>query len=266
MVSVSSLLNKVGVLVRSNTKNSISSKAPRASMPESKAAIENIILVNQTKVSAKITPISFPDAIYYRAYSQIEPKTTIERLYRKFYGYAVSKKSIPLSEYKGPSQKSDGFSTLITNTDLGGGWLEGSLDVPLGTNSPHDCAILNLINTKTNRQILFHVHPRSQKSDIRYFINTKFKNYNSVNILSGDNKGTIETVKKIVDALDSVNSKAKKEFYHLNSFEPEVVGYGGKLSAIKNNSEGRANFVEVKQFFYNKTKMAINIKKDFVSQ
>lgn len=217
--------------------------------------------IQSHKTMAKISPeLPSPKAINYRAYAQID-QTPIKRLYRKHYGYAVSKESKPLKEYTGPREKTDGFSTIIDYEDFGGGWLEGSINTPLETNSPHNCAILNLVNTETNKQILFHVHPRSKNSDIRYFINTKFRDFDKANILSGDDSGTLETVRKIVDALDGINPNAPKDFHHLSSFRPGVVAHNGDLSYIKNNYRSEANFQEIKQFFYDKPNIHFDVKK-----
>ncbi len=230
-------------------------------------SVEELRATSRVVKASKIPP-KVPSSTNYQAYAQINPKTPIRRLYRRGDGYAVHRNSTPLEKYVGPRNKTDGFSTIIDENDFGGGWLEGDINTPLGTNAPHDCAILQLVNSnsKTKKQILFHVHPKSKNYDIRHFINTKFRNFDKVNILPGNHKGTLETVKKIVDAIDSINPLAPKRFYHLSSYAPEVVGYQGELSFIKNNYYCTANFTEVKQFFYNRNHLLHATKRNLNSK
>ena len=175
-----------------------------------------------------------------------EPKlyTIPVELWHTAYGFRM-----PVSEemimYKG--KKGDaGLSTEAGG--FGGGWIISDINTPLSTRDMHGCAVLNLINSETNKQLLYHVYEDSGSGVIEQFIKEKFPKFDKVNITPGDAPKTSLTMNKILTAVDNINSDAQKTFYHTQTENPEIVTIDGKLEYI-DNPTGKMSFRE--ECFYN---------------
>lgn len=170
----------------------------------------------------------------YKAYANIVENPSNVKLEKKFYGYGT-KDSIPLERYTGTKNKNAGLST--EGGGYGGGWIKASIDTPLSTADVHTCAAVNLINESTNEQFLYHVFHGTTAEDIEKFLLEKFPDFNSVNIVPGNMYHTNKTVNNILSALDNINKKAERHFYHFSAEDPEIVAHKGKLSYIERKND-----------------------------
>ena len=211
--------------------------------------------------SRQTIPTSKVPAENFRAYANVENidlnKLKFRRS-RKMEGCGVKGISKPLPAYNGPIERNVGLSTL--HGRIGGGWVKGSLNTPLSTPMPYDCAVLNLINEDKQEHILFHVYTGAKTDgskgtsieDIEAFINKYFKEFNKVNILLGKNLETRSTVENILYALEKVNPEAEKTFFHIPVNEPEIVAYQGGLSHLGDETRHLVSFAETSNFYMHK--------------
>lgn len=181
----------------------------------------------------------------YRSYADIVE--TKVRLVKKIFGFGVEENSKALPLYKGPLQKSAGFST--ENGGYGGAWLKGDLNTPLSTVDVHTCAAFNLVDSSSNQHFLYHVYngPKSGTSviKIKNFIQESFPNFDRVNIIPGDVFQTKNAVDNILSAINDINPKAEKHFYHFSVENPEIVAHRGELSYIENTKPSSVSFQEI---------------------
>lgn len=215
----------------------------------------------------KINPIRFNGSIIipdrfkvvsaenFRAYTNMRQVELI----RDTFGYKVKKGSKKLSVYRGPKDEMAGFSTFTMGCCFGGGWLEASINTPLSTTGIHSCALMNLINRFTNRQVSFHVPSILSSEDIGDFIKKTFPYFNRVNIVPGDESETIQTVNNIILAVRDTGLNAEEKFYHFASPEPEVVTWKGKVDYIKHHKPNVVTFQEIYQFYNRKSNLCRQI-------
>jgi len=189
-----------------------------------------------------------PQPENYRAYLNI-PKTSNIRLEKKIFGYGTEN-SLAVKPYLGDMTKTAGFST--EGDESGGGWIKASLDTPLSTADIHTCAVVNLVNEKTNEQFLYHVYRGvtngTSTIEIEKFLLKEFPDFNKVNIIAGDQQQTNVAVNCALTALNDINKSAKVNFYHFSSENPEIVAQNGDLSFIERDDK-KMTFTEVKNNF-----------------
>ncbi len=185
-----------------------------------------------------------------KAYANIKNYDSI-KLSRQFYGYGIDVVSEALPVYRGPKNSNAGFST--ESNGRGGGWICADLDTPLSTKDLHTCAAINLVNEAENKHILYHVLHMTSAKNIKNFIWEKFPKFNKVNIIPGDQYETTNTINDILEAVNDINPKCTKKFYHFNSDNPEVVASNGSMSYIKGRQKDKMTFNEIGQYYYSPT-------------
>ncbi|MBP7212394.1 hypothetical protein KBA27_06115 [bacterium] len=141
--------------------------------------------------------------------------------------------------YTGSYLKSVGKSTEF---EYGGGFLIGDMKQPLSTAGIHDCAVLNLVNEKTGKQMMYHVFAETEEPSISKLITEKFPEYTGVNILPGDNRKTSDTVERILNVLKTKNGEAPVKFYVLPSKNAEIISCDGELKTIYHQGEPKPTF------------------------
>ena len=141
-----------------------------------------------------------------------------------------------------------GFSTENL-TDVGGGYLKADCLTPLSTTGVRTCAVLNLVNEETGESALYHVLDETNAEKIQEFIRTIFPNFTKVNIVGGDQFKTVNTMRKIIQAVENVNPYADKFFYHTVSENPEIIAYGGDMYYMKGKT-GSVSFVQKDDYWY----------------
>lgn len=161
------------------------------------------------------------------------------RILKKSFNYSTEVNSVEVKPYKGTLEKSAGFST--GEDGCGGGWLVGDIDTPLSTTDVHTCALLNLFNVDTLKQALFHVYHETNANRIEQFIRKIFPDFTHVNIVGGDRFRTVNTMRKISDAVDNVNINAPKTYWHTITENPQLVAQNGEISFVKGKS-GQLSF------------------------
>lgn len=164
------------------------------------------------------------------------------RLDKDVFGYKAQK-STPLELYCGKRNKDFGFST--ESGGYGGGWIKASINTPLSTKDVHTCALVNLINETTGEQLLYHVFHKTTKNEIKNLIQGELPRFTKANIMPGDQFQTTSTTKRIIEAIDELNPKVEKEFFHMSDFNPEVVAINGKLEYIPNKNPDKMTFIEI---------------------
>lgn len=153
-----------------------------------------------------------------------------------------------LKKYVGSLTKSTGYSTEAGG--YGGGWIMNDINVPLSTKDIHTCALVNLINENTGKQLIYHVYDATEADSIKTLIKKEFPRFTKVNIMPGDNHRTNTTVNNIIEAVDKVNPKAMKTFYHAPVENPEVVAINGELQYLDNINPNKMSFKEIDQYHY----------------
>lgn len=184
----------------------------------------------------------------YKIYLNI-PKTKPIKLIKGANGYSVGKNSEPLGVYKGSKDPFDGYSTEAEG-GFGGGWLKSNMNIPLSSRNFHSCAGLNLIDKQNKMQMFFHVYHKTTTEDIINFILEKFPQFNKVNIIPGDTPKTNITTNNIIKAVNAINPKVEKHFYHFSTSAPEVVSCKGKLSYVENSPKDKMTFSEKINYYY----------------
>lgn len=184
--------------------------------------------------------IKTPKSSAYRAYARIT--TTPQNLERGAFSYKT-KYSKELKPYTGTLKHSAGFSTEAGG--YGGGWIKSTTSTPLSTKDVHTCALLNLIDETTNEQMLYHVYSETSFCNIKKLILQEFPNFTKVNIMPGDQFKTNTTVNNINKALDEINPKITKQYYHMPVENPEVIAIDGELQFLKNKKPDEMTFVQV---------------------
>lgn len=159
---------------------------------------------------------------------------------KKSFNYSVELNSRPVLPYSGPVKRTAGFSTETPL--LGGGWLDGTIDTPLSTTGVRTCAVLNLVDEETAKQILYHVFHNTSADRITEFIREKFPKYTRVNLVGGDQLKTRETMMKILKAVDRVDPFAPKVYYHTLCENPQLVAYKKEIYYLEGES-GRLSFI-----------------------
>ena len=176
----------------------------------------------------------------YRAYTKVNP---FIRLEKSIWGFKIPKISKELEKYNGTLKKIAGFSTEAGG--YGGGWIKASTKTPLSTKDVHTCALLNLVNENTSEQLMYHVYAETRKNSIEYLIKKEFPSFTKVNIMPGDQHQTNNTVNEIIKAIDNINPKATKEYYHIPIENPEVIAIDGKLKYIENTNHNDMTFTQI---------------------
>lgn len=187
-----------------------------------------------------------PSSANYRAYTTGIVNTN--NLERCPFGYKArnSKELIP---YTGSLDKAVGFSTEAGG--YGGGWLKADTNTPLSTKDVHNCALLNLVNENTNEQMLYHVYGFTQANTVKDFVADKFPRFTKVNIMPGDQFQTNSTVNNIVEAINEINPKAPKQYYHMPVENPEVISVNGELQFLPNSNPKDMTFQQItNQYIY----------------
>lgn len=169
-------------------------------------------------------------------------------LEKSIWGYKAPH-SVELEKYTGTTIKNAGFSTEAGG--YGGGWIKAAGDVPLSTKDVHTCAVLYLENKNTNEHMLYHVYGNGNKNltpieSIKTLITKEFPRFTHVSILPGDQMQTNSIVNNINSAVDELNPKAFKTYYHMSSENPEIVAQNGKLTYLDNLFPNKMTFTEVK--------------------
>lgn len=182
----------------------------------------------------------------YKAYANLDYNKVA--LMKKQFGFAVCGDSKALPHYNGLISENSGFSTEAGG--YGGGWIKAGLGTPLSTKDIRTCATVNLVNEANNEHLLYHVFHETSAKDIEQFIRETFPKFNKVNIIPGDQLKTTVTTQNIMSALNKINPRADKHFYHFASENPEVVALDGNLSYIPNTSPTTVSFKEVNQYYY----------------
>lgn len=163
------------------------------------------------------------------------------RIVKNVFNYSAEVGSVPVRPYMGSMDKMAGCST--EGTELGGGWLKADIDTPLSTTGVQTCAVLNLVNKDTLEQVLYHVFHKTSSSRIEQFIREIFPSFTHVNIVGGQQFQTVNTMRKVVDAVDNVNPRALKTYYHTLCDNPQLVACNGEIYHIKGKS-GEVSFVQ----------------------
>lgn len=204
--------------------------------------INNIPSKNYTIVTIKNAEES---RSYYNNYCLNSFVETTPEIEYSGFGYKVSNKSKQMKEFD--NETSSGFSTPA---EIGGTWLKGNTNTPLSTKGVHDCAVLNLVNENNDSQMLYHISPKSETEDIVDLIKKEFPRFTKANIMLGDVFDTKKTFNKALSALDEINPKAEKNYYHALADNPEVVAVDGELQYIKNPSKHDMSFKTQTNLFY----------------
>lgn len=180
----------------------------------------------------------------YRAYAQVIESPKAALVEKKIFGFGT-KDSIPVKPYNDCKAEFVGFSTEGEG-GYGGGWIKANLGTPLSTANIHTCAAINLIDKSNNKHFLYHVYHGTTPDDIEKFLLQEFPTFDTVNIIPGDNYGTKTTVNNIITALDNINQKAQRRFYHFSTEAPEIVAHNGEFSYIeRKNNYDEMTFTEV---------------------
>ena len=169
------------------------------------------------------------------------------KFYKKIFNFAP-KSSEALDVYKGPKILEAGFSTENLE-DVGGGFLQADCCTPLSTTGVRTCAVLNLVDEVTSKHILYHVFDETNARKIEEFIRKMIPNFGRANIVGGDQYQTINTMRKIIQAIDNVNPYADKCFYHTVSENPEIIAYCGDMYYMK-GVKGNVSFVQKDNYWY----------------
>lgn len=164
-----------------------------------------------------------------------------DRIVKKSFNYSSELNSMCVLPYNGPLEKTAGLST--EENGFGGGWLKGSIDTPLSTTDVHTCAVLNLLNADTFEQVLYHVYHKTSVNKIEEFIRKIFPDFTHVNIVGGQEFPTVNTMKKIREAVDRMNIDVPKTYWHTVCDNPQLVAYDGEISFVKGKS-GQVSFVQ----------------------
>lgn len=179
-------------------------------------------------------------AYFIKSYPQLE---------KSMWGYKVPVNSQELKSYSGIMKKTAGFSTEAGG--YGGGWIKSNIDTPLSTKDVHTCALLNLVNENTGEQMIYHVFDHTNSAGIKELIKNEFPRFTKANILPGDQHQTNNTVNNIIDAIDDINPKVLKQYYHMPVENPEIVAIGGELRYIENLKPDIMTFTEItNQYHY----------------
>lgn len=171
----------------------------------------------------------------------------VQRIVKKSFNYSTEIDSVPVRPYRGSLERSVGRST--EDGGYGGGYLTGSIDTPLSTTDVHTCALLNLFNEYTSMQALYHVHHKTPVQQIVDFIRKIFPDFSGVNIAGGDQFQTVNTMRKIAEAVDNVNPNAPKTYFHTVCENPQLVACDGEISYIKGKS-GQLSFVQDTEHYW----------------
>lgn len=204
------------------------------------AMISAISYINS---NTQYTP-AFTSSKYRRAVQAFDDTFSYsqpQKIVKKIFNYSDSINSVRVEPYAGPMEKSAGIST--EDGGYGGGWLKAPINMPLSTTDVHTCALLNLIDRDSLKQVFYHVFDETPVHKIEKFIRKIFPQFTDVNIVGGDQFKTVNTMRKIIDAVDNVNPYAKKTFYETVCENPQLVAYNGKIFYIKGKS-GQVSFVQ----------------------
>ncbi len=163
------------------------------------------------------------------------------------FNYCDSSNAKRIEPYTGPKDTKCGIST--EEPDLGGGWLISDVNTPLSTTGVRTCAVLNLVDDKTNMHTLYHVFHNTNINRIIEFIASKFPHFNRVNIVGGSQYQTVYTMSRILDAVNEINPGAEKTFYYTVSDNPELVAYKRGMYYMKGKS-GKLSFVRNKDNYW----------------
>lgn len=169
------------------------------------------------------------------------------KIVKKLFNYSSEINSAPIMPYNGSMSKTAGLSTECGG--YGGGWLTGSIDTPLSTTDIHTCAVLNLFNINTLKQVLFHVYHKTNANRIEQFIRKYFPDFTHVNIVGGDQYPTINTIRKIEEAVNNVNINAPKKYWHTLCHNAQIVAKNGEISHIKGKA-GKVSFVQDTEHYW----------------
>ena len=166
---------------------------------------------------------------------------------KKIFNYAP-KNSEAVDVYKGPKNMDAGLSTEALK-DVGGGYLKADCMTPLSTTGVRTCAVHNAVDEETCENILYHVHDETPTHKIEQFLRKFLPNFNKVNIVGGDQFKTVNTMKKILNAVENINPYAEKIFYHTTTDNPEVVAYCGDIYYMK-GKQGNVSFIQKDDYWY----------------
>lgn len=169
------------------------------------------------------------------------------KIIKKLFNYSAESGSVPVKPYLGSLERSAGIST--EEGGYGGGYLIGAVDRPLSTTDIHTCALLNLFNINTFKQALYHVYDKTSVEKIVEFIRKIFPDFTGVNIAGGDQLPTKNTMRKIAEAVDSVNPNVPKTYFHTVCENPQLVTCNGEISYIKGMS-GKLSFVQDTEHYW----------------
>ncbi len=181
----------------------------------------------------------------FEAYTKPKNRISLER---DIWGYKVPVGSKPLAKYTGTKVKTAGFST--ESGGYGGGWIKAGIDTPLSTKDVHTCALVSLVNENTNEQLMYHVYSFTTAGKIKELIKNEFPRFNKVNIMPGDQFQTNSTVNNILEAVNDINPKAIRQYYHMPVENPEVISVNGELRYLENKKPDEMTFTEVNQYNY----------------
>ncbi len=171
----------------------------------------------------------------------------VQRIVKKSFNYSTETGSVQVRPYIGTLERSVGIST--EEGGYGGGYLTGNIDTPLSTTDVHTCALLNLFNEYTSKQALYHVHHKTPVQQIVDFIRKIFPDFSGVNIAGGDQFQTVNTMRKIAEAVDNVNPNAPKTYFHTVCENPQLVACDGEISYIKGKS-GQLSFIQDTEHYW----------------
>ena len=148
------------------------------------------------------------------------------------------------TSYKFPNSKLlDDFSPLLNKTTLtkgistqnyiGGCFLKGTPDIPLGTSGVGNCAVICLQNSKTGTQTLYHAYP-AEVGDMKKDIDTIMpKGFDKATIIPGRNPQTAKTAINLLTAARKINKNAEIEFRHTaNGDNTQIIFYQGKVYSL----------------------------------
>ena len=97
---------------------------------------------------------------------------------------------------------------------------------------------------------MYHVYSHTTSGKIKELIQNEFPRFNKVNIMPGDQFQTNSTVNNILEAVNEVNPKAIRQYYHMPVENPEVVSINGDLKYLENKKPDEMTFTEVNQYNY----------------
>lgn len=202
-----------------------------------------------SNLEKRIVSIDSDNFVRIPTYKDLYPVSReIPKLEKYIFGYKAPN-SKPLERYVGSTTKSAGLST--ESGGYGGCWIKAAGDMPLSTKDVHTCAVLHLYNSYTDEHMLYHVYAQSKHNltsvdSIKELISTEFPRFTHANILPGDQIATNSIVKNINTAVDELNPKVSKQYYHITTENPEVVAHRGKLTYLDNTEPDKMTFTEVK--------------------